>query len=92
MKSTAESTVTSHLNRIISYRSRVPAAEAKKAEGASDDTRLTPRPPLSPLNIGKICIVDGADTISEQSIKLIMCSVSTASGRPQGVHQFGCTE
>ena len=23
-----------------------PAAEAKKAEGATDDTRLTPRPPL----------------------------------------------
>jgi hypothetical protein len=36
----------SQFDRIISWRPRVPAAEAKKAEGASDDTRRTPRPPF----------------------------------------------
>ena len=41
----AESASASQLRRILSWRSRVPAAEARKAEGASDDTRLTPRPP-----------------------------------------------
>jgi len=45
----------------------VPAAEAKKAEGASDDTRRTPRPPfltgshgLHPLDIGEVGVGDGA--------------------------------
>ena len=56
----------------------MPAAEAKKAEGASDDTRLTPRPPfltgrlhgLNPLAIGEVGIGDSAETFSEQNIKL----------------------
>ena len=30
----------------VLYRSRVPAAEAKKAEGASEETRLIPKPLL----------------------------------------------
>ena len=33
-------------SRISSWRRRVPAADAKKAEGASDDTRRIPRPPF----------------------------------------------
>ena len=47
---------------------------------------------LSPLSIGEICVDDEADTVSEQTIELIECRVSTARGRPHGVHQFGCTE
>ena len=43
---TAESTGARQLSRISSWRRRVPAADAKKAEGASDDTRRIPRPPF----------------------------------------------
>jgi len=46
MLSKVESIEASHLNGIVSWRSRVPAAEVKKTEGASDDTRRTPRTPF----------------------------------------------
>jgi len=49
----------------------VPAAEAKKDEGASDDTRRTPRPPfltgLRPLDIGEVGVGDDADAYSQSS-------------------------
>ena len=76
----------------------MPAAEAKKAEGASDDTSdaqatISDRQTgLNPLDIGEIGVDDNANTISEQSIKLIESSVSTARRRPHGVHQFWCTK
>ena len=71
----------------------MPAAEAKKAEGASDDIRLTPRPPLrtgmaglSPLSIGEISNGDGANTVSEQTIIIIIIISSSSSS--SSIHYF----
>jgi len=90
----------SHLNRIESWRSRVQAAGAKKAEAASDDTRRTPRPctisdrqkGLHPLDIGEVGVGDGADAFSEQVVKFLYSTMSTARSDSQRVHKFGCTE
>jgi len=56
----------------------VPAAEVKKAECASDDTRRTPRPPfltsqfgLHALDIGEVVVGDGAHAFSEQVVKFL---------------------
>ena len=52
------------------------AAEAKKAGSASEDTRLTPRPPsvtgrLNPLKVGEDRVGDALDCLFEQSVETL---------------------
>src|SRR5260221_609224 len=80
------------LERIASWRSRVPAAEAKKAESASGATRLIPKPPFL------MGIHTWAHWVSERSLfvmMLVLClRLSSNSVNPglsvHGEHRIRC--